>query len=223
MTPEAPAHAPRSHRAGPMFGAAGVLLWLVLAAVGGSFLHAAYLKYSSLASPAYAMFVTRHGWLWCHLAGGGLGVMLGLVQLLTQRWPRAWRVHRWSGRAYFAGMLVAMVGAAGLIATSPAPMEIRIAFAATAVAWLVTGGIGLVAILRPDVLAHRRWMVRAYLVTLAPAVFRLALAGAVDHGIAPSPGLIAWMLWASWVVPLFAYQLGLWAMSNRERPRVAVA
>lgn len=198
-----------TRRSAGAMGAAGVLLWLLLVAVGGGFLQATYVKYSSLASPAYAMFVSRHGWLWCHLAGGGLGVVLGLVQLLTQRWPRLWRVHRMSGRVYFAAMLVAMVGAVGLIATSPAPTGIRVAFSSTLLAWLVTGGAGLVAILRRNVAAHRRWMLGAYLVTLAPAVFRLSLAGVVAQGLAPSPDLIAWMLWGSWAAPLLLYALWL--------------
>lgn len=217
MTYRVEAQARRARRRASVTGMAGVLLWLGLAVVGGSFLHAAYGKYASLASPAYAMFVARHGWLWCHLAGGSVGVVLGLVQLLTQRWPRLWRVHRVSGRVYFAAMLVAMVGAVGLIATSPAPMGIRVAFSATLLAWLVTGGAGLMAILRRDVATHRRWMLRAYLVTLAPAVFRLALAGVVAQGIAPSPSLIAWMLWGSWAVPLLVYQAGTWATGSAAR------
>ena len=129
--------------------AASAAVALALGWLGIGFLHAAYLKYAALDSPAYAMFLLRRGWLWCHLAGGGLGVVLGLVQLLTQRWPRLWRVHRVSGRVYFAAMLVAMVGAVGLIATSPAPMGIRVAFGSTLLAWLVTGGAGLVAGLSP--------------------------------------------------------------------------
>lgn len=189
--------------------AASAAVVLALGWLGIGFLHAAYLKYAALDSPAYAMFLLRRGWLWCHLAGGGLGVVLGLVQLLTQRWPRLWRVHRVSGRVYFAAMLVAMVGAVGLIATSPAPTGIRVAFGSTLLAWLVTGGAGLVAILRRNLAAHRRWMLGAYLVTLAPAVFRLSLAGVVAQGVAPSPDLIAWMLWGSWAVPLLLYALWL--------------
>lgn len=184
------------------------LLWLALAALGFEFLHAAYLKYASLDSPAYAMFLSRRGWLWCHLGGGVLGIVLGTLQFATQRWRGHLQVHRWVGRVYFAGMLVAMFGAAGLIATSPAPWVIRLAFTATSLAWLVTAAMGLVAIRRRRVEAHRRWMMRAYLVTLAPAVFRLALAGAVSHGIAPSPDTIALLLWCSWVLPLLVYALG---------------
>ncbi len=184
------------------------LLWLALALLAVEFVHSVYLKYASLQSPAYAMFLTRRGWLWCHLGGGAVGLLLGALQFATQRWRRWPRLHRWVGQVYFAGMAVAMVGAVGLIATSPAPLSIRVAFAATALAWLVTGSVGLVAIWRGQVLRHQRWMVRAYLATLAPVVFRVALPSAIGLGLTPSPGLIAMLLWASWVVPLSVYGVG---------------
>ncbi|MEL4893648.1 DUF2306 domain-containing protein [Xanthomonas protegens] len=193
------------------------LLWLALALCAAEFVHSVYLKYASLQSPAYAMFLTRRGWLWCHLGGGAVGLLLGALQFATQRWRRWPRLHRWVGRVYFAGMGVAMVGAVGLIANSPAPPAIRVAFAATALAWLVTGSIGLVAIRRGQVLRHQRWMVRAYLATLAPVVFRLALPSAIGLGLTPSPGLIALLLWASWVVPLSVHGVGRAVADARGR------
>ncbi|WP_425509348.1 DUF2306 domain-containing protein [Xanthomonas sontii] len=195
-------------RTKPIVRMAWWLLWLALALFAAEFVHSVYLKYASLQSPAYAMFLTRRGWLWCHLGGGAVGLLLGALQFATRRWRRWPRLHRWVGRVYFAGMLVAMIGAVGLIATSPAPPAIRVAFAATALAWLVTGSVGLVAIWRGQVLRHQRWMVRAYLATLAPVVFRLALPSAIALGLTPSPGLIALLLWASWVVPLSVYGVG---------------
>lgn len=201
----------------PVTRVAWALLWLALAVVSAEFVRHVYLKYAALDSPAYAMFMTRRGWLWCHLGGGAVGLLLGALQFATQRWRRWPRLHRWLGRAYFAGMVVAMVGAVGLIATSPAPPAIRVAFAATALAWLVTGSVGLVAIWRGQVLRHQRWMVRAYLATLAPVVFRLSLPFAVSLGITPSPGLIALLLWASWVVPLSVYGVGRAIADVRDR------
>ncbi|WP_017908386.1 DUF2306 domain-containing protein [Xanthomonas sp. SHU 199] len=195
-------------RTTPIVRLAWWVLWLALALFAVEFVHSVYLKYASLQSPAYAMFLTRRGWLWCHLGGGAVGLLLGALQFATQRWRRWPRLHRWVGRVYFAGMVVAMVGAVGLIATSPAPPSIRVAFAATALAWLVTGSVGLMAIWCGQVPRHQRWMVRAYLATLAPVVFRVALPSAIGLGLTPSPGLIALLLWASWVVPLSVYGVG---------------
>lgn len=192
----------------PVARVAWALLWLALAALAAEFVRHVYLKYAALESPAYAMFLTRRGWLWCHLGGGAVGIALGTLQFATQGWRRHAWVHRWVGRAYFVGMLVAMLGATGLIATSPAPMAIRVAFAATEAAWLVAASVGLVAIRRGRVDRHRRWMVRAYVVTLAPVVFRIALYAAVGAGMVPSPGTIAALLWASWAVPLLIHVTG---------------
>jgi uncharacterized membrane protein len=145
---------------------------------------------------------SRRGWLWTHLAGGGLTILLGPVQYFS-RWPRDWpRLHRWTGRVYLGAMLVACVGATGLIATSPAPFEIRSAFAATALAWLATALVALIAIRRGRVARHRRWMTRNHLVTLSPVTFRILLPSAIAVGLAPSATLIAILLWLSWVLPL---------------------
>jgi hypothetical protein len=110
-----------------------------------------------------------------------------------------------------------MLGAAALIATSPAPMPIRVAFAATEAAWLVVASAGLLAIRRGQVVLHQRWMLRAYLVTLAPVVFRIALYAAVDAGMAPSPNMIAALLWGSWAVPLLVDALGRWVANAALR------
>lgn len=177
-------------------------LWLLLGFVSLEFLLAAYDKYRHLDSPAYGMFMTRRGWLWLHLAGGLTTVLLGPVQFLARWRRRNPRLHRLSGRVYLVGMLVAATGATGLIATSPAPFAIRLAFAATALAWLSTALTGLLAIRRGAVDRHQRWMTRNYAVTLAPVIFRLSLPATIASGLMPSPTLIATLLWCSWIVPL---------------------
>ena len=172
------------------------------------FLLGVFGKYSHVDPATYTMFWTRRAWLWTHLAGGTLAICFGLVQFLTQ-WPRAFNpVHRWTGRGYLAGILIAATGATGLIATSPAPFAIRLAFAATAWAWLITALVGLMAIGRGQVQVHRRWMIRAYLVTLAPITFRLLIRTPGVMTLAAPPDVIAALLWVSWVLPLVGYEVG---------------
>ena len=203
----------------------GALVLLVLAAWCLDFLLGVYGKYRQVNPEAYTMFWTRRAWLWTHLAGGALAISLGLVQFLTQ-WPRAFsRVHRWTGRGYLMGILIAATGATGLIATSPAPFEIRLAFAATAWAWLTTALVGLMAIRRGHVQVHRRWMIRAYLVTLAPITFRLIIRTPGIMTLAPPPDVIATLLWVSWVLPLVGYEVGRrsLALVRKSRGRETVA
>ncbi|GGD37153.1 DUF2306 domain-containing protein [Pseudoxanthomonas indica] len=205
-----------------------VLLALALIALAAwcvDFLISVHAKYRHVAPATYTMFWTRRAWLWTHLAGGTLAIVLGLVQFLTQ-WPRAFsRVHRWTGRGYLAGILIASTGAVGLIATSPAPFAIRMAFAATAWAWLSTSLIGLVAIRRGQVQKHRRWMTRAWLVTLAPITFRLVIHTPGVMTLADPPDVIAMMLWVSWALPLLLFEIGRrsWALWHRRRAGQAQA
>jgi uncharacterized membrane protein len=190
-----------------------VIVMLLLAAWCVDFLLGVFDKYRHVDPATYTMFWTRRGWLWIHLAGGSLAILLGLVQLLT-RWPRAFdRVHRWTGRAWLGAILLASTGAVGLIATSPAPFAIRMAFAATAWAWLITSLVGIVAIRRGQVQVHRRWMIRAWLVTLAPITFRLLIRTPEIMTLADPPDVIAALLWLSWMLPLLLFEAGrrVWA------------
>ena len=212
---------PASPRSGLAVRLAWAVLWLLLGLASIEFLIAAYGKYRHLDSAAYGMFMTRRGWLWMHLAGGLTTVLLGPVQFFTQSRRRHPRMHRVMGRVYLSGMLVAATGAAGLIASSPAPLAIRIAFSSTALAWLATALVGFIAIRHGFVDRHRRWMVRNYAVTLAPIVFRLSLPLAIVGGLVPSPTLIATLLWCSWIVPLLLCET-VRRLVGRRRPANAL-
>jgi hypothetical protein len=183
------------------------MLLVVAACFSLDFLISAYSKYHGSKPESFGMFWDRQGWLYTHLAGGVLTLILGPLQLLQERYDAVRSVHRWSGRLYVLGILVGSVGAIGLISTSPAPPEIRIALAATMLAWLATAAIALQAIFRKRPLLHRAWMIRNYLVTLAPITFRLLLRLAIALGFTPSPGTIATLLWAGWAVPLLAFEV----------------
>jgi hypothetical protein len=183
------------------------MLLVVAACFSLDFLISAYSKYHGSKPESFGMFWDRQGWLYTHLAGGVLTLILGPFQLLWERYDAVRSVHRWSGRLYVLGILVGSVGAIGLISTSPAPREIRIALAATMLAWLSTAAIALQAIFSKRPPLHRAWMIRNYLVTLAPITFRLLLRLAIALGFTPSPGTIATLLWAGWVVPLLAFEV----------------
>lgn len=196
--------------------AAGIA-WCVAIAMALHFLSVTYQKYAHPDPGAYGMFWSRRAWLWTHLAGGVLAMLLGALQFvgrLRSAYPRA---HRWIGRAYLLGMAIGIAGATGLIATSPAPAAIRIAFAATGLAWLVTAIAGYAAIRRKRTQAHRRWMIRNYLVTLAPATFRLSLLAPGAMTLASPIVMIPLLLWLSWAAPLLAYEAGRALRSRTAR------
>lgn len=99
--------------------------WLLAAAIALHFLASAHARYAQPDPAAYGMFWTRRHWLWVHLAGGVLAMVLGSVQFiggLRRRWPR---VHLWIGRTYLLGVCIGLVGAVALIAASPAPIAMH--------------------------------------------------------------------------------------------------
>ena len=195
------------------------LLFIALVAWSTDFLFDVFAKYRQVDPGTYTMFWERRAWLWIHLAGGALTILLGPVQFLSRCLGASW-LHRWAGRLFLVGMLVGSTGAVGLIATSPAPPSIRFAFAATALAWLTTALFGLVSIRNGRVRHHGAWMIRCYLVTLAPITFRAAiLMPEVFTIVSPPPDGIAWLLWLSWVVPLAAYEMGRRIRRARARFR----
>lgn len=184
------------------------IAWLAIVSLVVHFLWVAQQKYGSPDAHAYGMFWSRRAWLWTHLAGGTLTVLLGPMQFLDRLRNASPQIHRWTGRLYLLGVLVGCAGAVGLIATSPASAAIQVAFAATGIAWLVSAAAGFGAIRARRLEAHRRWMIRNYLVTLAPITFRTALLVPGVVSLA-SPGvMIPVLLWVSWVVPLLAYETG---------------
>lgn len=66
--------------------------------------------------------------------------------------------------------------------------------------------MGYIAIRQRRTRDHRRWMIRNYLVTLAPASFRLALLVPGLMALSAPMLMIPLLLWASWALPLLAYE-----------------
>ena len=78
------------------------IAWFILlcaaAYVSVDFLHSAYAKYSSADPASHGLFDGRQGWLYTHLIGGALTIILGPLQLLRQRLAAVRPIHRWTGR-----------------------------------------------------------------------------------------------------------------------------
>ena len=182
--------------------------WACALAITACFLYGVWHDYAAPDSVAPGMYATRRAWLGLHLGAGAAMLLLGpwqFVACLRRAMPG---VHRWTGRLYLVAGLLVSLAAAGLVATSPAPAGIRLAFAATGLAWLATAAFGYTSIRHGQVDAHRRWMLRNYLVTLSPIAFRLALHAPGVAAVAPPPVLIPVLLWSSWALPLLLYETG---------------
>ncbi|HWM02671.1 MAG TPA: DUF2306 domain-containing protein [Actinophytocola sp.] len=126
-----------------------------------------------------ANYAPRPGWMHhvfaAHIVFAGVALLLSPVQLLNRVRVRVPRLHRLVGRIVLASILVA--GAAGLLlaGVSAAGPVGTAGFGALAVLWVTFAVLGLRAILRRDIAAHRRWMLRTFAMTYAAVTLRLWL------------------------------------------------
>ena len=161
------------------------LCWLALSAVAIAVL--APLPYivqplpdlAANGSEIAANYATRPGWVRsafaAHVVFAGAALLLSPIQLSGRVRARVPRLHRVIGRivlfsiaiAGTAGFLLAGVNVAGPVGTA--------GFGALAVLWVTFALLGLRAILRRDVVAHRRWMLRTFAMTYAAVTLRLWL------------------------------------------------
>lgn len=113
--------------------------------------------------------------LFLHVAGAVVALLVGSLQFLPGLRKGARRAHRWTGRVYVLGCLVG--GGAGLV-LAPGSFAGPIAtagFGALAVLWIGFTLLGWRAAVQGRYVAHRRWMIRSWALTLAAVTLRIYL------------------------------------------------
>lgn len=155
-------------------------------------------------------YAPRPGWVrgvfLAHVVFGGLALLLSPVQLAAWVRTRFPRWHRVNGRVVLAsilvagtaGFLLAWVNTAGLVGT--------LGFGTLAVLWATFAMLGLRAIRRRDVTAHRRWMLRAFAMTYAAVTLRLWLIALIPL-LGDFPSAYALVPFLSWVPNLVVVEL----------------
>ena len=84
--------------------------------------------------------------------------------------------------------------------------EVNLAYAsglfALAMAWMLTSGMALTAILKRNFIQHKQWMVRSYVVTFAFISFRIVDDVMAYYGLGGDTERRAMLAWGCWAVPL---------------------
>lgn len=143
-----------------------------------------------------------------HLAGGCGALALGAWQFNARLRRRALNVHRWLGRAYVVSVLVGGVGGFALSVKSEEGLITHVGFGLLAVLWITTTVMAYLRIRQADQMAHRRWVIRSYALTLAAVTLRLWLPLSLVAGIPSSDAyqVVAWLCWvpnlviAEWLI-----------------------
>ncbi|KGQ20586.1 putative membrane protein [Lysobacter dokdonensis DS-58] len=184
------------------------LFFLAFGVAGYAVFAYGFLPLGSLVHPDMKVSFAAHKvGIYAHIFASVVAITLGPFQFIAGLRQRFVRVHRWMGRAYL-GIGVLVGGCAGLYMATFAfgGLVSKLGFSLLAVLWLYTGLRAFLAIRRRDLIAHRRWMVRNFSLTLAAVTLRILLP---ISGIAGIPFELAYpaIAWLCWVPNLLVAEL----------------
>ena len=153
---------------------------------------------------------------------GILALALGPWQFSNRLRQRALRVHRWIGRGYVLAVLFGGVGGVALARHSLYGMVTHIGFGLLGVSWLFTTLAAYVSIRARNRVAHRRWMIRSFALTLAAVTLRIYLPLSAVAGI-PFPDAYQAISWLCWVINLIVVEIWLRRGSVTRAPAEGLA
>lgn len=174
-------------------------------------------------SPAQALGNPRGvPWLYIHVAGSVVALVLGSLQFLPVLRKGANPSHRWIGRVYVSGCLIGGAAALVLAPGSYAGPIASAGFASLGILWIAATLLGWRAVVQGRHADHRRWMIRSWALTLAAVTLRLYLPMVMILDLPFLPWYRA-ISFLAWVPNLVAAELWLRLREppNQGRPAFA--
>ena len=190
---------------------AGAILLGLAAVLALGFLAMFALPYSTLDETTFGRFWPKRGWLLTHMAGGMVALLVGPVQIWLGLTRRRMALHRVLGKVYLAAVVVGGISSFGLSLTTEAGWMLGMGLAFLGLAWFVTTGMALAAVLRRRFELHKEWMIRSYVVTFAFVNFRIFVGVTEAMGVGTELERIAAASWFCWAVPLLVTEVLLQA------------
>lgn len=165
-------------------------------------------------------FAGRTAWIYAHVALGAVALFAGPPQLWLGEGRRRMPLHRKLGYMYVTVIALNVVIALYLAVTNEVSFVFGTGLGGLAIAWLLTTGMAVIAIRNGRTMAHREWMIRSYVTTMAFVFFR-AFVGVTEalglgSGVIERVGAASWFCWA---VPLLVTEVVL----QQKRVRQPVA
>ena len=209
--------APNGTRPLPLVG------WTAVVALALYFVakNALHYYYGATAHDSYGTFA---GWIRLHIAAGMGALFAGLAQFRTGLRGGRWPVHRLVGRVYLGSIAVASLAAAMLLTRTRGGWVFASGLAGLTTAWLTTASLAYIAIQRGNIMQHREWMIRSYVVTFAFVNFRILNDVLEGLHVGRWQERAAVSSWFCWAVPLLIAELvlqGRRVFANPARPRPA--
>ena len=158
-----------------------------------------YLHYDSV---SYDVFWPRRAGLLLHITSGTVALLVGPWQFYTglrRRWPG---VHRWSGRVFLVAVSFGVIGGVYLAITTTFGWAYGVGLGGLAAAWAGTTSMAYYAIRNGAIDIHKRWMIRAYVVTFGFVTYRLFDEWLPTANFKPDHDRFITEAWMCWALPL---------------------
>jgi hypothetical protein len=206
-----------------------IFVMYVLALYGGAAVYGNFNGWNKVMPHAYvAGETTGNIAIGTHLLVAALVMLAGALQLIPQLRARAPSFHRWNGRVYLAGTVVASLSGLYMVWGRGTVGDVvqHIGTSVNAVLILVFAGMALRLAIARDFSAHRRWALRLFLAVSGVWFFRVGLMFwiAVNRGpVGFDPTtfrgpFLSFLAFAQYLLPLAVLELYL---RCRERGGVA--
>jgi hypothetical protein len=153
-------------------------------------------------SEELARYSDRQGWLFLHIGGGMVALLVGPGQLWLGHKNRRIEVHRKLGLVYMASIAVSVTAAFYLATHTTLGWVFGAGLSGLAVAWIVTTGLAYAAVRRGLLHQHQEWMIRSYVVTFAFIFFRILVGVLQATGVGSISEQLAAASWFCWAAPL---------------------
>lgn len=154
-------------------------------------------------------YFPRAVWIWPHVLGGIIVMVLGpfqFIPIIQTKYPRS---HRMMGYIFLMGVLVSSLTLVFLITTSSSSLVIDVGLGLGGFVWLVTAYLAYIAIKNRKIEQHKEWMIRCYMITLAFVLFRFVIDILSYLEVTNEPDIVSLASWISWTVPLFVTEVVL--------------
>ena len=151
---------------------------------------------------ALRQYSGKEGWLFMHLGGGMIALLVGPGQLWLGLSNRKIDVHRKLGLVYMGAIAVSVTAAFYLATHTALGWVFGAGLMGLAIAWIITTGLAFVAVGRGLLQQHREWMIRSYVVTFGFVFFRIFAGVMQATGVGNLQEQLTAASWFCWAAPL---------------------
>jgi uncharacterized membrane protein len=197
-----------------------LVLWSAIILLALRFLARDAFKYFRFDETIFARFWAHRFWLMPHIVGGMLALLLGPFQFWSGLRRRALRFHRWTGRVYVFGVVLAAGSAFHLsffVPSSDGGWVVGLSLFTLAAVWLTSAMMAIRSIRNGRVETHKEWMIRSYVLTFAFVNFRWWVDLPVIATLGTPTERLTAVVWTGWTLPLFVTEVVLqWKRTGRQ-------